>query len=148
MTIGRAVGFLVLIGCVLNGCSGFQKPVEPDVVNVVLPVRSDALQIAVVEVLTEAGYDVEQTDERRFTTGHLERMAGPWNWLLRWRFGTGKTRVDATVTPEPDENSRLRLEVTHLGKDGIFTAWEPSETPLPYSAENQLRLIRNRLRLL
>ncbi len=148
MTIGRIGGTLVLIGCLLGGCSGVQNTVEPDVVDVVLPVPADALRIVVVQVLTEAGYEVDQPDERRLTTGYQDKMAGPWNWLLRWRFGTGKTRVEATVTPEPNENARLMLEVTHMGKDGLFTAWEPSESPLPQSAENQLRLIRNRLQLL
>ena len=75
-------------------------------------------------------------------------IRSPWNGLLRWRFGVGKTRVEARVVPQDDSTTRLRLQVFHRGKDGIFDSWEDAETPLPQSAANEIRLLKNALRLL
>lgn len=102
----------------------------------------------VVLVLTADGYEVEQEDDQTLTTGYREEIRGPWDGLLRWRFGTGRSRVDAVVTPADARTSRLRLHVHYEGKDGLFTAWEDSPTPMPQSAHNQLRLIKNGLHLL
>jgi hypothetical protein len=56
--------------------------------------------------------------------------------------------VNAVVTAADDQSTRLRLHVQYEGKDGLFTRWEESPTALPQSAENQLRLIKNALRIL
>jgi hypothetical protein len=68
--------------------------------------------------------------------------------MLRWRLGTGRSRVETMVTPASEQSTRLRLIVLYEGKDGIFTQWEDSPTALPQSAENQLRLIKNALQIL
>ena len=75
-------------------------------------------------------------------------VSSPWNWLLRWRFGVGKSRVEARVVPQDETTTRLRLQVFHRGKDGLFDTWEDAETPLPQSAANEIRRIKNVLRLL
>ncbi len=131
-----------------TGCAGQTIPHEPDVIDVTLPASLDDVRTAVMQVLADGGYDVEKKDDQNLTTGYREEMAGPWDWLLRWRFGTGKSRVDAMVTEAPEQHTRLRLHVTYEGKDGIFTRWEESPTALPQSAENQLRLIKNALKIL
>jgi hypothetical protein len=123
-------------------------PHDPDVIDVTLPVPADRVKTAVVQVLTDGGYDVDRKDDQTLTTGYREEIPGPWNWLWRWRFGTGRSRVEANVTPDTDQTTRLRLSVQYEGKDGLLTRWEDSPTALPQSAENQLRLIKNALQLL
>ena len=129
-------------------CAGPPIPHEPDVVDVTLSAPVDEVRTAVMQVLTDDGYTVEQQDDQNLTTGYREEIRGPWDGLLRWRFGTGRSRVDALVTMADQDTSRLRLHVQYEGKDGLFTRWEDSPTPLPQSAENQLRLIKNALRIL
>jgi hypothetical protein len=129
-------------------CAGPLMPHEPDVIDVTLPVPADRVTTAVVQVLTDGGYDVDRTDDQTLTTGYREEIPGPWDWLWRWRFGTGRSRVEANVTAATEQTTRLRLSVQYEGKDGLFTQWEDSPTALPQSAENQLRLIKNALRIL
>ncbi|MEK7236231.1 MAG: hypothetical protein AAB242_06390 [Nitrospirota bacterium] len=117
-------------------------------IDVMLPAQADRVKTAVIQVLTEGGYAVDRKDDQSLTTGYREEISGPWDWLLRWRFGTGRSRVEAMVTPASEQSSRLRLNVLYEGKDGLFTRWEDSPTALPQSAANQLRLIKNALQLL
>ncbi len=139
---------LLFLVIVTAACAGPAIPHEPDILDVTLPAPAEKVRAAVIQVLTDGGYDVDRQDDQNLTTGYREEMGGPWNWLLRWRFGTGRSRVEALVTPAADQSTRLRLHVQYEGKDGIFTGWEDSPTALPQSAENQLRLIKNALQLL
>lgn len=148
MTIRLFLVAAITITLSMSGCAGPTIPHEPDAIDVTLPVPADQVKAAVVQVLTDGGYEVDQPEEGHLTTGYRQEMHGPWNWLWRWRFGTGKSRVDAIVSEATDQAARLRLNVTYEGKDGIFTRWEESPTALPQSAENQLRLIKNALKLL
>jgi hypothetical protein len=129
-------------------CAGPTIDHEPDFVDVTLSAPPDEVRAAVIQVLTADGYDVDQADDETLTTGYREETRGPWDGLLRWRFGTGRSRVDAVVTAADAQTSRLRLQVYYEGKDGLFTRWEESPTPLPQSADNQLRIIKNALHLL
>jgi hypothetical protein len=131
-----------------TACAGPTIPHEPDVVDVTLPAPAEQVRTAVIQVLTDGGYDVDRQDDQNLTTAYREEISGPWDWLLRRRFGTGRSRVDALVTPATEQDTRLRLHVQYEGKDGIFTRWEDSPTALPQSAENQLRLIKNALHIL
>jgi hypothetical protein len=131
-----------------TACAGPTIPHEPDVVDVTLPAPAEQVRTAVIQVLTDGGYDVDRQDDQNLTTAYREEISGPWDWLLRWRFGTGRSRVDALVTRATEQDTRLRLHVQYEGKDGIFTRWEDSPTALPQSAENQLRLIKNALHIL
>lgn len=117
-------------------------------IDVTLPAATDQVKTVVSDVLAGEGYDVEWKDDQTLTTGYREETGGPWNWLYRWRFGTIKSRVEATVTPSSDQATRLRLHVLTEGKDGIFTGWDEVQSALPQSADNQLRLIKNALHLL
>lgn len=136
----------IIVGA--TACAGPTIPHEPDVVDVTLTAPAEQVRTAVIQVLTDGGYDVDRQDDQNLTTGYREEISGPWDWLLRWRFGTGRSRVDALVTPATEQDARLRLHVQYEGKDGIFTRWEDSPTALPQSAENQLRLIKNALHIL
>lgn len=141
----------LLLAAIIVGaaaCAVPPIPHEPDVVDVTLPAPAEQVRTAIIQVLTDGGYDVDRQDDQNLTTGYREEISGPWDWLLRWRFGTGRSRVDALVTPATEQDTRLRLHVQYEGKDGIFTRWEDSPTALPQSAENQLRLIKNALHIL
>jgi len=140
-----SLGLLVIWA---SACAAPPISHKPDVIDVTLPAPADQVKAAVMQVLTEGGYDVDRKDDERLTTGYREEIGGPWDWLLRWRFGTGRSRVEAIVTPASEQSSRLRLHVLYEGKDGIFTRWEDSSTALPQHAENQLRLIKNALKIL
>jgi hypothetical protein len=139
---------LALIVIWASACAGPPIPHEPDVIDVTLPATADRVKTAVTQVLTEGGYTVDRKDDENLTTGYREEISGPWDWLLRGPFGTGRSRVDVLVTPASEQSSRLRLHVLYEGKDGIFTRWEESPTAKPQSAENQLRLIKNALQIL
>lgn len=139
---------LVLLFVTITACAGPPLAHEPDIVDVTLPAPAEKVRTAVIEVLTDGGYDIDRRDDETLSTGYREEISGPWDWLLRWRFGTGRSRVEARVTPATEESTRLWLNVLYEGKDGIFTRWEDSPTTLPQSAENQLRLIKNALQIL
>ncbi|MEK6802145.1 MAG: hypothetical protein AABZ34_05700 [Nitrospirota bacterium] len=132
----------------LAGCAGGPPAPEPDVMEVILPVPAEQVKTALSDVLTQGGYTVDQDDAGNLTTGMRTEIRSPWNGLLRWRFGVGKSRVEARVIPQDDSSTRLRLQVFHRGKNGIFDSWEDAETPLPQSAANEIRLLKNALRLL
>lgn len=129
-------------------CAGPPIPHEPDVIDVTLPAPAEQVRTVLVQVLEDGGYDVDWQDDQNLTTSYREEIHGPWDWLLRSRFGSGRSRVDALVTPATEQDTRVRLHVQYEGKDGIFTRWEASPTALPQSAENQLRLIKNALHIL
>jgi len=142
----RAALLTLTLGTI--GCAGPTIPHDPDLVDVTLPAPVDRVRTAVIQVLTDGGYEVDQKNDEQLTTGYREEIRGPWDSFLRWRFATGKSRVEAQVTAVTEESTRLRLNVLYEGKDGLFTRWEDSPTALPQTAENQLRLIKNALQIL
>ena len=81
----------------LAGCAGGPPAPEPDVMEVILPVPAEQVKTALSDVLTQGGYTVDQDDTGTITTGMRQEIRSPWNGLLRWRFGVGKTRVEARV---------------------------------------------------
>jgi len=145
--VAAILASLVLLTA-MTGCAGGPPAPEPDVVEVILAAPADKVNTAVADVLTQGGYSVDQDEAGNVTTGMRQEVRGPWNGLLRWRFGVGKSRVEARVVPQDDNSTRLRLQVFYRGKDGLFDTWEEAETPLPQSAANEIRLIKNALRLL
>ena len=147
MNSGPTGLLLMLVMATLSGCAAGPPLPELDVMEVMLPIPADDVKAAVTDVLTQGGYEVSE-DEGSLTTGMRQEMKSPWNGLLRWRFGVGKSRVEARVIPQDDLSTRLRLQVFHRAKDGIFDSWEWADTPLPQSAENEIRLIKKALRLL
>ena len=144
----RRLGLFLILAAPLIGCSSTPPPYESSVVDVTLPAPTDLVKTAVTQVLMDGGYDVDWKDEQTLSTSYRVETEGPWDWLYRWRFGTIKSRVEALVTPSPDQATRLRLQVLSEGKDGILTGWEGVQSALPQSAENQLRLIKSALQIL
>lgn len=138
----------ILLVATIAGCAGSPAAPELDVMDVTLHAPIEQVKAAVADVLSQEGYTVDQDDSGNVTTGMRQEIRSPWNWLLRWRFGVGKSRVEARVVPQDESTTRLRLQVFHRGKDGLFDTWEDAETPLPQSAANEVRRIKNALRLL
>lgn len=138
----------ILFVTAISGCAGGLPVPEPDVMEVTLEAPADKVKTAVADVLTQGGYTVDQDEAGNMTTGMRQEVRGPWNGLLRWRFGVGKSRVEARVVPQDENTTRLQLQVFHRGKDGLFDTWEDAETPLPQSAANEIRLIKNALHVL
>ncbi len=138
----------LLLATAVAGCAAAPPAPEPDVMEVTLEAPADKVQHAVTDVLTQGGYSVDQDETGNVTTGMRQEVRGPWNGLLRWRFGVGKSRVEARIVPQDESTTRLRLQVFYRGKDGLFDTWDDAETPLPQSAANEIRLIKNALRLL
>ncbi len=138
----------LVIGMLAVGCSSAPRTVEPDLIDVTLAAPTDRVKTAVADVLTRGGYRVSWNDDQTLSTGYREESPGPWDWMLRWRFGTIKSRVEAVVTPAAEQTTRLRLHVMAEGKDGLLVAWEDVQSAVPQSAENQLRLIKKELKLL
>ncbi|MCX5724204.1 MAG: hypothetical protein NTX84_06765 [Nitrospirae bacterium] len=139
---------LALLIMLTAACVAPPVPHKQDVVDVMLPAPADRVTTAVIQILTDGGYRIELTADRKLTTSYRVEITGPWDWLLRWRFGTERSRVEATVTPTSDSSARLRLNVMYEGKDGLFARWEDAPTALPQSAQHQLRLIKDALQIL
>ena len=166
----RTLATIIIGAAVLAGC-GTSRPIEPNRIDVTLPAPTDRVKTAVVQVLKDGGYcDVDWENGQTLATcyrtetinkvgdswdwttwsadsnGGFQRLDWPsWDWLYRLFFGTIKSRVEATVTPSGDQATRLQLQVESKAKAGLFTWWGGTESELPQSAQNQLRLIKNAL---
>jgi len=132
------------------GCAALGPDQSADTAQAILPAAPEQVRAAVIQVLEEGGYRVTGVEDgdRVLTTGYRQEMDAPSNWLYRARFGTGRSRVDVTLSPQGDQVTGLTIHVTYEGKDGLAESWKPYPAPLPQSAENQLRLIKNRLGIL
>ena len=147
-----ALGWLPLIALVLlsAGCASLETPPYADRIQTTLPAPEAKVRAAVVQVLQEEGYRVNGAEEgaRVLTTGYRQETDNPADWMLRSRFGTGRSHVEVTFAAEGDTATRLTIAVTYEGKDAVLESWKPYPAPLPQSAENQLRLVKNALGLL
>ena len=139
---------IVALTAVTFGCAGFQHPVEPDVVEVTLPVSADRVKAAVTKVLADDDYCcVDWKDGSQLHTGYRGEQPSIWDWLVRGRFGVVRSQAEASVTAETDQSSRLRLQVSSEGKQTMFDSWGPTAPQVPQSAQNKLRLIKNELKI-
>jgi hypothetical protein len=145
---------LPLLGLLLltPGCSSTQAVSQPsDTAEASIPAPAEKVRAAVIEILTANGYAVreEERDGRMIvTTGYREEMDSPWDWMLRARFGVGRSLVVATVSPESETATRLTMRVAYESKNRILDSWTESAPPLQHSAANNIRLVQNALGLL
>ena len=129
------------------GCSSVQHTIEPNVVDVTLPVSAEKVKAAVTKVLAEDDYEVEWKDASQFKSGYRGEQPSIFDWLVTGRFGVVRSKAEASVTPETDQSTRLRLQVSSEGKQTFFDSWGPTKPQVPQSAENKLRLIKNELKI-
>ncbi|MDE3118742.1 MAG: hypothetical protein KGL03_06970 [Nitrospirota bacterium] len=148
--VPRASRLLFVVLCAIAaGCASFDPPQSADLAQATLPVPEAKVRAAVVQVREEGGYRVRQgEDGGGWTTEYRQETDSPSDWMLRVRFGTGRSRVEVRLTPEGATATRLAIHVTYEGKDGLFESWTTYPTPLPQSAEHQLRLVKSALGLL
>jgi hypothetical protein len=130
----------------LMGMSTAALALETDVVDVKLSAPAEKVKTALTEVLTESGYEVRWKNDTTLETDYREESGG-LDSLYYCCWGVIKSRVQATVTPAADQTTHLRLQVFAQGKRTIFESFAPVQTPVPESAENQLRLIKNKLKI-
>lgn len=142
------IGLGLAMTALLTSCSGAPHPLPTDLVETRLAAPLVSVKTAITQVLTDGGYAVDWIDDARLETSYREEMHGPWNWLYRWRFGTIKSRINASVQAADDLSTALQMEVRSEGKDGLFTSWDQVPSALPQRADHQLQLIKNALHLL
>ena len=138
---------IVALAAVTFGCASVQRPVEPDIVEVTLPVPADRVKAAVTKVLQDDDYEVDWKDGAQLQTGYRGEQPSIWDWLVRGRYGVVRSRAEASVTPETDQSSHLRLQIASEGKQTFFDSWGPTAPQVPQSAQNKLRLIKNELKI-
>ena len=138
---------IVVLAAVTFGCSSVQRPVEPDVVDVTLPVPADRVKAAVTKILQDDDYEVDWKDGSQLQTGYRGEQPSIFDWLVRGRYGVVRSRAEASVTSDSAQSSHLRLQVSSEGKQTFFDSWGPTSPQVPQSAQNKLRLIKNELKI-
>ena len=131
-----------------SGCTSVHPAPDPDVMDLTLPAPAESIKSALIDILRSSGYEIQEENSDTVTTGTRRETEGPWNWLLNWRFGVMKSRVEAKIIPLEQDSTRLRLQVFPWSKDGILDSWTEAESPLPLSAANQVRRLKNSLQIL
>ena len=141
---------LVIAAALMISCSTTKAQRGPDFIEATLAAPQDRVKAAVIQVLTEGGYTIRSGNEpdRVVSAGYRQEIDSIWNWLLIFPVGVSRSQVEATLAPEEETATRLTIEVTHQGKDSLFSFWLTYDTPLPQSAANQLRLVKTALGLL
>lgn len=144
------VAAAVISATVLAGCAAAPLQPSSDTAEAILLVPVEHVRTTALQVLVDQGYYIRETngDARIISTGYRQEMDSIWDWLLDFRFGVNRSRVDIALIPEGEHATLVSIYVTVEGKDSLFTAWRPYEAPLPQSAHNQLRLLKNALGLL
>lgn len=145
---------LVIVALLAGGCASPSVPQQADSVEALLDAPMDQVRAAVLEVFASEGYTVESAQGRAenrtelIQTGYREEIRAPWDWMLRVRFGVGRTQAEANLNEEGERSTKLLLTVLHESKGSLAGSWTPSDPPLRQSAEHYLRLIKNELKLL
>jgi hypothetical protein len=133
---------LVAAGLLIAGCAGHTS-VREDAVEAVLPLPPDQVHSALVAVLEADDYSVRTAeDERVVETGYRKQMDGPWNWLLTSRFGVDRSKVNAVMSAEGADSTRLNISVTHQAKDHVWSSWQDTTAPPHRDASLHLRSLK------
>ncbi len=145
LSLGLPLGLLLLTACAHTPLSSSQ-----DAAEAVLALPADQVRLAARDVLTEEGYGVDELADPRttLTTGYRREIDSPWNWLLRARFGVGRSQAEARITELSDASTKLTIQVQHDSKASFWNGWTESEPPLAQRPDYYLRLIKQRLQVL
>ncbi|HJU04127.1 MAG TPA: hypothetical protein VJ692_03175 [Nitrospiraceae bacterium] len=141
---------VLLCAALLSGCAtGRDEPTSTSI-EVVLPSSEEQVRAALIQVLTEDGYPVRRRaeEERVIVTGYRDETGGPWNQLLVSRFGVDRSRIDATLTPENEQETRVAVHVTYEAKRYPWSSWQKATPPLQHNAATQVRRVKRLLGLL
>jgi len=142
--------FLLCVALLITGCAGTPPARSGDSTDTVLTAPLDQVKIALVSVLSTDGYPVRtgSDDHRIVMTGYRRESEGWWDWLLKSRFGVERSKVEATVSPESQDTTRLRISVIYEAKDHLWSAWRETTPPPHRGAALQLRSVKKALGLL
>jgi hypothetical protein len=145
---------LPIIASLVYACASPSGMQTTDSLESLLEAPVDQVRAAVIDVFTSQGYAVEssrpesENQTESIHTGYREEIRSPWDWMLRFRFGIGRTQAEANLNREGEGSTKLILRVLHESKAALVESWTQSDPPIPQSAENYLRLIKNHLKLL
>jgi len=141
---------LLYTALLIAGCASSSPALLADSADTVLAAPLDHVKTALVSVLSTDGYPVRNSpaDDRVVTTGYRREIEGLWDWLLTSRFGVGRSKVEATVSPESQDRTRLTISVIYEAKNHFWSAWQETTPPPHRSAPLQLRSVQKALGLL
>ena len=134
----------------IAGCASDRSLRLVDSTDTVLAAPLDQVKTALVSVLSTDGYPVRDSadDDRVVMTGYRRETEGWWDWLLRTRFGVGRSKVEATVSPDSPDTTRLTISVIYEAKDHLWSTWEETTPPPHRGATLHLRSVKKALGLL
>jgi len=141
---------LLYTALLIAGCGSGPPTRLVDSTDTVLAAPLNQVKTALVSVLSADGYPVRESyvDDRVVMTGYRREIEGLWDWLLKSRFGVGRSKVEATMSPESQDTTRLTVSVIYEAKDHLWSAWQETTPPPHRSATLQLRSIKKALGLL
>lgn len=141
---------LLYTALLIAGCASDHPTHLVDSTDTVLAAPLDQVKTALLYVLSTDGYPVRDSadDDRVVMTGYRRETEGLWDWLLKSRFGVGRSKVEATVSPDSQESTRLTISVIYEAKDHIWSTWQETTPPPHRSATLQLRSVKKALGLL
>ncbi|MFO0774170.1 MAG: hypothetical protein U0172_05860 [Nitrospiraceae bacterium] len=139
-----------LLLLLVTGCAHRAPDDSPVAREATFNVSAAQVRDATIAVLTEAGYSVDATGDPdvTLTTGYRRETPSPWDWLLRFRLGVGRTKADARVTALSPDSSKLSLDVQQEEKATFWHGWQEGEPPMAQRPETYLRQIKQHLQVL
>jgi hypothetical protein len=141
---------LLCAALLMTGCVSNPSVHLVDMTDTVLAAPFDQVKTALMSILSTDGYPVRNgpDDDRIVMTGYRREIEGLWDWLLKSRFGVGRSKIEATVSPESQDTTRLTISVIYEAKDYIWSTWQETTAPPHHSAILQLRSVKHALGLL
>ncbi|MBM4120610.1 MAG: hypothetical protein ACKOBZ_05170 [Nitrospira sp.] len=144
---------MILTGTLLGSCSATPAQPSASTADVILEAPASAVRHALVEVLTQGGYEVERdaNSDSEIRTGYRKEISN-YNWLYTSRFGIMRSKVTVTLAAEDETSTRITVQVWYEGKSGdwmpLTSSWVPYDAAVPQSAANTIQLVKNELGLL
>lgn len=141
---------LLWTALLMTGCASSPPAQLINSADTVLAAPLDQVRTALVFVLSTDGYPVRdgRDDDRVVVTGYRQETDGWWDWLLTSRFGVGRSKVEATVSPESEDTTHLTISVSYEAKDHLWSTWQKTTPPPHRDATLQLRSVKKALGLL
>src|SRR5687768_5037362 len=102
---------LLYAALLIAGCASDHPTRLVDSTDTVLAAPLDQVKTALLYVLSTDGYPVREgaDEERVVMTGYRRETEGLWDWLLKSRFGVSRSKVEATVSPDSHDSTRLTI---------------------------------------
>jgi len=123
---------LVLVASILAlSCSSTLQPLPDDRVEARLAAPIDQVKAALTQVLTEGGYEVDWNDDQHADHRLPRRNARPGTGSTAGRFGTIKSRVQASIAEETEQSTALNWKYSPKEKTGSLRAGKTSRAPFP-----------------